>query len=78
MSAPQSACKSFFAQRSRRRHRTNGDGCRSAGYSNSPAATIYFAVLKTYVFGLSIQHWIKDALMAAFFLLVGLEIKRDS
>jgi NhaA family Na+:H+ antiporter len=45
--------------------------------ANSPAAPAYFGVLKTYVGGLSVLHWINDGLMAVFFLLVGLEVKRE-
>ena len=45
--------------------------------ANSPAAPAYFGALSTYVGGLSILHWINDALRAVFFLLVGLEIKRE-
>ena len=45
--------------------------------ANSPLAAIYFAALKTYVGPLSVSHWINDALIAVFFLLVGLEIKRE-
>lgn len=45
--------------------------------ANSPASPRYFAALAAYVGPLSVSHWINDALMAAFFLLVGLEIKRE-
>lgn len=45
--------------------------------ANSPISEQYFSSLHTYIGPLSVQHWINDALMAIFFLLVGLEIKRE-
>jgi Na+:H+ antiporter, NhaA family len=45
--------------------------------ANSPASEIYFSVLARKVAGLSVLHWINDALMALFFVVVGLEIKRE-
>ncbi|RWO60157.1 Na+/H+ antiporter NhaA [Mesorhizobium sp.] len=45
--------------------------------ANSPLAKTYFDALHAYVGPLSVSHWINDGLMAVFFLLVGLEIKRE-
>jgi NhaA family Na+:H+ antiporter len=45
--------------------------------ANSPLGESYQAMLHTYVFGMSLSHWINDGLMAVFFLLIGLEVKRE-
>lgn len=37
----------------------------------------YVAFWQRYLGGLSIEHWINDALMAIFFLLIGLELQRE-
>ncbi|MFD2675603.1 Na+/H+ antiporter NhaA [Camelimonas lactis] len=45
--------------------------------ANSPLSASYFGALATHLGPLSVAHWINDALMAVFFLFVGLEIKRE-
>lgn len=45
--------------------------------ANSPLAQTYFHALHAYLGPMSVHHWINDGLMALFFLLVGLEIKRE-
>ncbi|MCK8785004.1 Na+/H+ antiporter NhaA [Roseomonas sp. NAR14] len=45
--------------------------------ANSPLADLYEHALHAKLGPLSVEHWINDGLMALFFLLVGLEIKRE-
>ncbi|MCU0890939.1 MAG: Na+/H+ antiporter NhaA [Sandarakinorhabdus sp.] len=45
--------------------------------ANSQWSAEYFHLLHVDVAGMSLLHWINDALMAVFFLLVGCEIKRE-
>lgn len=45
--------------------------------ANSSFGDIYASVLHFNLAGLSIGHWINDGLMAIFFLLIGLEVKRE-
>ncbi|MCK6265809.1 Na+/H+ antiporter NhaA [Vibrio sp. ZSDE26] len=45
--------------------------------ANSPLNGMYQGFLHTYVMGMSLSHWINDGLMAIFFLIIGLEVKRE-
>ena len=45
--------------------------------ANSATSAVYFSTLQAYIGGLSVLHWINDGLMAIFFMMVGLEIKRE-
>ncbi|MDQ3179657.1 MAG: Na+/H+ antiporter NhaA [Acidobacteriota bacterium] len=45
--------------------------------ANSAIGANYLSLWQIYVGGLSVEHWINDGLMAIFFLLIGLELKRE-
>ena len=45
--------------------------------TNSEFGANYLSVWQWHVGGLSLEHWINDALMAIFFLLIGLELERE-
>lgn len=45
--------------------------------TNSPIGADYLSVWQIRAGGLSLAHWINDALMAVFFLLIGLELERE-
>ena len=45
--------------------------------TNSIVGPNYLSLWQAYIGGLSVEHWINDALMAVFFLLIGLELERE-
>ena len=45
--------------------------------ANSFLSEAYLGFWKTYVGGLTLAYWVNDGLMAIFFLLIGLELKRE-
>ncbi len=45
--------------------------------ANSSIGTGYMNVWQTNIGGLSLEHWVNDALMAIFFLFIGLELERE-
>jgi len=45
--------------------------------TNSASGATYLTLWQTRVGGLSLEHWTNDALMAIFFLLIGLELERE-
>jgi NhaA family Na+:H+ antiporter len=49
----------------------------SLAMANSPLGADYLGFWHKNIAGLSIEHWTNDALMAIFFLLIGLELERE-
>ena len=45
--------------------------------ANSIISAHYLSIWHFHVAGMSVEHWINDALMAVFFLLIGLELERE-
>ncbi|WP_105902723.1 Na+/H+ antiporter NhaA [Vibrio gangliei] len=45
--------------------------------ANSSFGYVYYEALHSYILGMSASHWINDGLMAVFFMLIGLEVKRE-
>ena len=49
----------------------------SLAVANSAVSDVYLGFWRKDLFGLSIELWVNDALMAIFFLLIGLELERE-
>ena len=45
--------------------------------ANSPLSEQYFSLMHVYLGPMDILEWVNDALMALFFLYVGIEIKKE-
>ncbi|WP_299693542.1 Na+/H+ antiporter NhaA [Hydrocarboniphaga sp.] len=74
---PRSFIRDFLQQESSAGILLMGVAALALLVANSPLGPAYFEIQHATVGGLSVLHWINDALMALFFLLVGLEIKRE-
>ncbi len=72
-----SAMRAFFQSQSAGGILLMGVAVLALAVANSPLSNLYFTVLQTKIAGLSVLLWVNDGLMAVFFLLVGLEIKRE-
>ena len=48
----------------------------SLALANSSLGANYLSLWQTHLGGLSVEHWVNAALMAIFFLLIGLELER--
>jgi NhaA family Na+:H+ antiporter len=49
----------------------------SLAIANSPIGEDYIHFWHFHIFGLSIEHWVNDGLMAIFFLFIGLELEHE-
>ncbi|MBC7898627.1 MAG: Na+/H+ antiporter NhaA, partial [Saprospiraceae bacterium] len=46
-------------------------------FTNSILGDNYLSIWQGYIGGMSVEHWINDGLMAVFFFLIGLELRRE-
>ncbi|MCC5023422.1 MAG: Na+/H+ antiporter NhaA [Candidatus Synoicihabitans palmerolidicus] len=77
--------RAIYLQRNDQRRAPAGLRGRRSGWANSPWSPSYFALRDTSVslrigafsLALDLQHWSNDGLMAVFFFVVALEIKRE-
>jgi NhaA family Na+:H+ antiporter len=76
--APTSALRRFLEGQSSAGLVLMGAAALALVLANSPLLHAYEAVLHAPLGPLHVEHWINDGLMAVFFLLVGLEIKREA
>lgn len=77
VSAHASAIRRFLHAQSSAGLVLMGAAIAALAIANSPVGPGYAALLHAHLGPLSVKHWINDGLMALFFLLVGLEIKRE-
>lgn len=75
--APRSALRAFLASEAGGGVLLMAAAAAALLLANSPFAPAYRHLLDLELGPLSLQHWVNDGLMTLFFLLVGLEIKRE-